>query len=705
MTRQEIIIELRNQGLNLFPLKPNSKEPALITWKQYQKKKYDNFIPMSANYGVICGPISDNLLVIDIDKCDDKTILDKIISDCLNKTLVIETGKGFHIYIKTIKHPANTVRLDNHSLHIDVQVKGVYVVGPESVHPSGKIYKQISTTNKIIRLNFQEILQRLDSLGFKPDFLHKKSIDDLRKPSEEGNRNQDLFDYLKEYRKLYPKTTFETLFSLAKQRNAINKQPLDERELEKIIKSNFSYEFKAQIEKSKEEKKKEKRKVKGNIGSYFVESVLVDHKPTFLCNKSGIFSLEKEIEYERIINKPIERFGYLPFDFSEEEVNRLLESNITKEELLNEIKKQVDHFIDVDERDRLLISGDMLLTFCQDWIDTLHYIYCVGETESGKSTVLYLFKWLAYRCMFSDDLPNADIYNFLGEDEEAAGVIAEDEAQDIAFNKDKMSTYKTSYARGSLKPRIKSVDSQHKTQVFYKTFCFKLFAGEQIPENKGFKERLAVIHMTEGLPSGNIKRPTNQEKEELIQLRNKLLVWKVKNYFAGLESINTKLEKRDQELWEDFLKVINGTKYFADCEKVVEYYIKQRHEAIWNSLEARIFKILMKRLKSEKNDIVCNLENFWQYITSDELGDPELEGDLDKQTFYPSDFPRRITRNTLSKLFAEKFQGVRRQVHEVQEDGKQHLRTLYVFDPIICNKLAKKYNIKIPDDSPILSSG
>jgi len=165
MIRADFIKELRNQGLNLIPLKPNSKEPSL-NWKEYQKKKYDGFIPMSANYGVICGQISDNLLVIDIDKTNDKTILDKIIPDCLNKTLVNETGKGFHIYIKTTKHPDKTVRLDNNNIHIDIQVKGVYVVGAESIHPNGKTYKQISTTNKIIRLDFKQILKRLEKLGF-----------------------------------------------------------------------------------------------------------------------------------------------------------------------------------------------------------------------------------------------------------------------------------------------------------------------------------------------------------------------------------------------------------------------------------------------------------------------------------------------------------------------------------------------------------
>ena len=369
----------------------------------------------------------------------------------------------------------------------------------------------------------------------------------------------------------------------------------------------------------------------------------------------------------------------------------------TKEEILDELKVQIDDFVDISERDKCLILGDLFLSYCQDWIDTLHFPFFVGDTESGKSTALHLCRWLAYRCLYGEDIPNADIYNFLGTDEEGAGTICEDEAQEMAVNREKIRTYKNSYSRGALKPRIQ-MTSKRKFQVFYKTFCLKFFAGERIPEDKGFRERLAVVHMTEGNPKRNIKRLTDDGKQILYHLRNKILIWKVLNINKGLESFRSDLTKRDQELWEDFLSVTYGSKYFESCRDVVEYYTKQRHQGIWNSLEARLLKIVIDKFNGK---LSINLELFWHHLVQEQ---DELAGTLDKETFIPHDFTKKVTRNFLSKLFEEKFKAKRITRYETVEKRK-HLRTEYLFDPKVIQKLAQKYNIVIPIDSVVLSGG
>ena len=439
------------------------------------------------------------------------------------------------------------------------------------------------------------------------------------------------------------------------------------------------------------------KKVKGWIGSVYVESIIVDDKPRFLCNVKGDLQLAEKLENDGVIYRPLEsdECGYFPYKTSFMMLDILKNNPPTKEQILDEIKAQINDFIEISERDRCLILGDLLLSYCQDWVDTLHFPFFVGETESGKSTALHLFRWLGYRCLYGEDIPNADIYNFLGTEEEATGTICEDEAQEIAVNREKIRTYKNSYSRGALKPRIVAVDSKHKRQVYYKTFCLKLFAGERVPEDKGFKERLAIVHMTEGSPKRNIKRLTDEEKATLHLLRNKILFWKVSNIHIGLDKFDSGLKKRDQELWEDFLSITNGTKYFESCTKVAEHYTKQRHQSIWNSLEARIFKLIIE--KFEKTPSI-HFESFWYYMTQEQ---EELSGSLEFQTFFPNDFPKKVTRNFLSKLFEEKFQGKKTtKYHTI--GGKKHLSTEYVFEPKILQRLAEKYNVSISIDSPVL---
>lgn len=448
----------------------------------------------------------------------------------------------------------------------------------------------------------------------------------------------------------------------------------------------------------KDELKLEVTKIKGIIGPNYVESIIVDDKPFFLCNVNDELKLAEKITDGEIVYRPLgaDECGYFPYKYDKTVLTLLKDNPPSKEEILDQIKGFVDEFIDISERDKHLIMGDLLLSYCQEWIDTLHFPFFVGETESGKSTALHLFRWLGYRCLYGEDIPNADIYNFLGTDEEATGTICEDEAQEIAVNREKIRTYKNSYSRGALKPRILSVDSKHKRQVFYKTFCLKLFAGERVPEDKGFKERLAIIHMTEGSPKQNIKRLNDDQKEKLNHLRNRLLVWKVLNFHKGLEPFDSTLKKRDQELWEDFLSITVDTRYFESCKRVVEYYTKQRHQSVWNSLEARIFKLVVDKLNDK---LSLRLESFWYYLIQ-EQGD--LAGTIDKETFYPHDFTKKITRNFLAKLFDEKFQGKKNTKYETVGERK-HQRTEYVFDSKVIQKLVQKYNVELPIDSVMLS--
>lgn len=449
--------------------------------------------------------------------------------------------------------------------------------------------------------------------------------------------------------------------------------------------------------------RKHKMKIKGWIEDRFVESILLDGKPHFLCYTKQTGSIEcfEKIETKYEVFKPLETnyYGYRPYSFTTQELNYLKSKEFSKDELLEELKYVINKYIVIRELDKHLILIDILLTFCLEWISTLHYPYFVGEIESGKSTVLHLASWLCYRCHLGEDLPLADVYNFLGLDEEGAGTIAEDESQEIYRNGEKIRMYKSSYAKGSKKARIIATDSPGKRQVFYNTFCPKWFAGEKVPQDKGFLERTPIIHMMEGRPNSNIKRPSQTEIDDLNRLRNKMLFWKVKNILKGLEKIDSGLTKRDQELWEDFVSVASNTKYFDTAKKVVTYYIEQRHNTIRNSFEGRIFKLILSKL-NEKLEI--NMQEFWSFLISD---NSELPGKLDDRTlrtFYPDEFGTRMTLNSLSNLLENKFGAKKIAIYEKVKNGYSK-KTFYVFNSDMIQSFISKYRIESDQESP--SSG
>ena len=167
--RDQVIEDLLSQGMNLIPLLPKSKRPA-IPWKAYQSKRYDGAIPESQNFGVVCGRISGNLFVLYIDIADP-SLPDRILKSAIKRTLVVRTGSGgYHIYVRCKKLPRSETLKGEHG-RVEIKSEGMYVVGPTSVHPdTGKEYEIISDVTCIAEVDFEEdILKNLEGLGFGRD--------------------------------------------------------------------------------------------------------------------------------------------------------------------------------------------------------------------------------------------------------------------------------------------------------------------------------------------------------------------------------------------------------------------------------------------------------------------------------------------------------------------------------------------------------
>ena len=149
-------------GLSVIPLKPRSKEPA-IRWKKYQEeppsqeelKKW--FEGRKTNIAIVTGRVSGNLVVLDFDSKESfKAFIEKlrnasqVLRIDINNTWVVETSKGYHLYLRLPRGdlvPHTKIRLTE---GIDIKAEGGYVVAPPSIHPSGKQYKFIKVEREIL---------------------------------------------------------------------------------------------------------------------------------------------------------------------------------------------------------------------------------------------------------------------------------------------------------------------------------------------------------------------------------------------------------------------------------------------------------------------------------------------------------------------------------------------------------------------------
>mgnify|MGYP005630760777 FL=1 len=434
------------------------------------------------------------------------------------------------------------------------------------------------------------------------------------------------------------------------------------------------------------------RIVKGWFGDTFVESVFIDRVPHLLANVNGEIKYSERFEVDGEIIEPIRKQDspYKPYEYTKSELDGLINNPPTKESLLERIKVQIDKYIDTTDNNKTIIQVDTFLTYCQDHVNTVHFLYIVGDTESGKSTIGHLLKELGYRIQYQTDLNYAGIYNFYGTKEEACGTIIEDEAQDLGESKEKIRLYKNSYTRGSKQAIVVGKDTANsKHQEYYATFGFKVFIGEQIPNDKGFRERLVILRMNTGFPESNIKRPTPEEERELESLRKDLLFYKVYNIREQLPQVKTGLTNRDEELFADVIRIASGTKFEEQARKVVKQYTKERQDSIHNSLESKIVQLV---LDQTDGNYTIESESFWRYLTTEQ---DLIPGTLDKESFFSHDFGK-ITRQKISPLFTDKFQAQR---DVIQREKKQITR--YTFNPKILQKFVEKYNIELSIDHPL----
>lgn len=149
-----------SKGVVPLPLKPGSKRPA-FPWGKLQKHKPPPAVVRSwdwsgnLNLGLLCGAVSDNLIVLDFDKVLSYAKW-KVIRPKLAATYTVRTSRGYHVYLRLGTLPARTLSMEGG----DVKVTG-YVVGAGSTHPSGAIYRAQVPDASILSLD------NLDEVGVK----------------------------------------------------------------------------------------------------------------------------------------------------------------------------------------------------------------------------------------------------------------------------------------------------------------------------------------------------------------------------------------------------------------------------------------------------------------------------------------------------------------------------------------------------------
>ncbi len=203
-------------GCSVLPLKSRSKEPGVRSWKEYQNRRPEReelrkwFSGGRRNIGIVCGDVSDRLVVRDFDSDASYRDWQSEYPDASKALPTVATCRGFHVYARSPESIPSKHLRDG-----EIRANGHYVAAPPSIHPDGPTYSwTIPPTDEIPVLDLAaaglltdwtscniEAEKRRNVSNFYVSMLHVDGVPEaIRKciPSQVGHRHKCLFRLARE---------------------------------------------------------------------------------------------------------------------------------------------------------------------------------------------------------------------------------------------------------------------------------------------------------------------------------------------------------------------------------------------------------------------------------------------------------------------------------------------------------------------------
>lgn len=357
----------------------------------------------------------------------------------------------------------------------------------------------------------------------------------------------------------------------------------------------------------------------------------------------------------------------IPYSFeSEDEIKKYIElaKNETFDTLFEKILIQIRDYVNTEEHVLVVLAADILYSYFQEKFGTTHYNIFIGDNGSGKNSVLLFFKMLGYRVFYVTAASAANYYTFLGEIQEGQGTIAEDEADDIGYNKDKQKILKTGYARDGNVPKIEFTNNGSRNQASYLTFCYKWLAMEELPDEKEIKgviDRSFIYKCIVGDVKYNIKDILKDEDsiqhKDLVHIRKLLFVFKLINQNATFSNIKLNIKNRNAELTLPLLKIFYKSNSFNKIRIALSELVNEKTYLKSTSLESSIadtLKTLVEKRKDDEDKDILEFTNELFYWTFKEITDAREDLKDYSDSLYFQD-GTKTSKHKISLLLSSKF--------------------------------------------------
>jgi hypothetical protein len=345
------------------------------------------------------------------------------------------------------------------------------------------------------------------------------------------------------------------------------------------------------------------------------------------------------------------------------------------EQLELDIKSFIGKWLDIPEEHLQYATWNIIKSWNYDRFRTVNYLRAIGDTGQGKSRYLRTLGFLHYKPIItSGATTSAPLFRII---EKWRGTMLIDEF-DLRQSDESVEIIKIINLGFEKDNSIMRCETNNPKLInFFDPYCPKLIVSRKPFDDKATESRCFTITM-EGTERKDIPLELNEEffKEAQI-LRNKLLLWRFKNYFhIDLDKISEidlgDLEPRIKQINQGFVALFWNDK--AKLESFKRFLLKRQENLILdrkNSFSGIIVEAICNRV------FLKNQEN----ISPSDIIEEGCLKDKDGKLLSP---------NSIAKDLKELGLGDRKTKHV---DGRA--KNCILYDKEKLQKLAKRYGVEI----------
>ncbi len=245
-----------------------------------------------------------------------------------------------------------------------------------------------------------------------------------------------------------------------------------------------------------------------------------------------------------------------------------------EEEILMEIRNFIHKYLDISEVYEQIATYYVLFTWVYDKFNELPYLRTIGDFGSGKSRFLQTIGSLCYKPIFTGGATTTSpIFRIL---DEIGGTLIVDEAdfRHSDMSSDIVKILNMGYQKGSTVLRTEG-KGIYEVKA-YNVFSPKIVATRETFADKALESRFLVEEMGNSSLRNDIPRTLKFDfYKDAEFIRNKLLMWRLKNYFTPVvyrEELIEGIHPRLNQIVIPLLSTINDEAIRERLKKFIIQY-------------------------------------------------------------------------------------------------------------------------------------